>query len=169
MAAVGIQTVEQSAIAFDQHQVRRQSTRHGVADRLGGHQERVEVAPRGAGRYRGGLGQTLELESSEGAPVAVFLSLERVKYPARGRAGGGEGACGHISFSSGEVLSGKGEFELSPGDTFIMHTPGGGGFGDPAQRAREAVEEDLKRGFITQDQAVELYGYTPTERPSSCD
>lgn len=123
------------------------------------HRRELRTGSGGAGQQRGGLGQTLELESADGAPVALFLSLERIKYPARGRAGGGDGACGHIAFSSGEVLAGKGEFELSPGETFIMHTPGGGGFGDPKRRARAAVEEDLKRGYITQAEAKELYGY----------
>ncbi len=127
------------------------------------HRRELRPGSGGAGEQRGGLGQTLELESADGTPVALFLSLERVKYPARGRDGGGDGACGHISFSSGEVLAGKGEFELAPGETFIMQTPGGGGFGDPKQRAREAVEEDLKRGYISRAEAAELYGYRPGE------
>ncbi len=125
------------------------------------HRRELRQNSGGAGEFRGGLGQTLELESSEGAPVAVFLSLERVKYAARGRAEGGAGACGHISFSSGEVLSGKGEFELLPGETFIMHTPGGGGFGDPKKRSRKTIEEDLKRGYITPAEAADVYGYKP--------
>lgn len=123
------------------------------------HRRELRPDSGGAGEFRGGLGQTLELESSEGAPTAIFLSLERVKYAARGRAGGGEGACGHISFSSGEVLGGKGEFELAPGETFIMHTPGGGGYGDPKRRAREAIAEDLKRGYITPAEAARVYGF----------
>ena len=127
------------------------------------HKRELRPDSGGAGAYRGGLGQTLEIESAEGAPAAIFLSLERVRYPARGRAGGEDGARGHISFSSGEVLTGKGEFELSPGETFIMHTPGGGGFGDPKLRAREAVEEDLRRGYITHADALELYGYSPDD------
>lgn len=123
------------------------------------HRRELRPDSGGPGEFRGGLGQTLELESAEGAPAAIFLSLERVKYAARGRFGGGAGACGHISFSSGEVLSGKGEFELAPGETFIMHTPGGGGYGDPKRRSREAVAQDLQRGYITPAEAAEVYGF----------
>ena len=54
----------------------------------------------GAGRQRGGLGQVIELESSEGQPIALFTSLERMKYPARGRDGGGAGRLGRISLRS---------------------------------------------------------------------
>ncbi len=125
------------------------------------HRRELKPDTGGAGTYRGGLGQTLEVENAEGAPTALFLSFERVKYPARGRAGGCDGSCGHISFTTGEVLSGKGEFEIPPGERLIMHTPGGGGFGDPKKRTREAIELDLRRGYITAKQAAEIYGYSP--------
>ncbi len=112
----------------------------------------------GAGQFRGGLGQTIELENLEGAPVALFLSVERMKYAARGRAGGADGACGHISFSSGETLPGKGEFRIPPGERVIVHTPGGGGIGDPTLRRREAVLRDLDRDLISADVARQVYG-----------
>ncbi|MEM7427840.1 MAG: hydantoinase B/oxoprolinase family protein [Pseudomonadota bacterium] len=123
------------------------------------HRRELRTDSGGAGALRGGLGQTLEIENCEGAPTAVFLSLERMKYAARGRDGGGDGALGHISFTDGTVLPGKGEFQLPAGERMIMHTPGGGGFGDPAMRDRAMVALDVKRGLVTPGQARELYGY----------
>ena len=83
------------------------------------HRRELRRGSGGAGKYRGGLGQTLEIENAEGAPSAFFLSFERVKYPARGRAGGADGARGIVTLSSGETLSGKGEFALLPGERLI--------------------------------------------------
>ena len=73
------------------------------------HRRELRPDSGGAGRYRGGLGQTLEVESAEERPFALFLSLERMVYPAAGVAEGEAGAAGHIYFKkSGEVLPGKG-------------------------------------------------------------
>ena len=55
----------------------------------------------GAGRQRGGLGQVIELESSEGQPIALFTSVERMKYPARGRAGATDRRLERISHRPG--------------------------------------------------------------------
>ena len=43
----------------------------------------------GSGRYRGGLGQVIELGGSDGTPIAMLCNFERVGNPARGREGGG--------------------------------------------------------------------------------
>ena len=113
---------------------------------------RRELRPNsgGAGQFRGGLGQILEIESLENRPFMLFLSVERMKYPARGLAGGQPGAPGKIWFAStGKELPGKGEFEIPAGERLIFETPGGGGYGDPAERSTKAVNNDLNRGLIT--------------------
>ncbi len=48
----------------------------------------------GAGRYRGGLGQVIEVGRRDGEPFGIFATFERVKHPARGRAGGSERRAG---------------------------------------------------------------------------
>jgi N-methylhydantoinase B len=112
----------------------------------------------GAGAFRGGLGQDLEIESSEGAPVMLFLSVERMKYPAKGIAGGGAGGLGRVTMTSGETLAGKGQ-TIVPGDQRVtLSTPGGGGFGDPLTRDVAAVERDLRCELISAEHARELYG-----------
>lgn len=113
----------------------------------------------GAGKYRGGLGQVIEIESSEAAPLLLFLSVERIKYPAAGALGGGMGAPGHISLaSSGTALPGKGEITIAAGERLIFQTPGGGGFGNPFERDVNAVMTDMQRGLISHDAAQQSYG-----------
>ena len=111
----------------------------------------------GAGQYRGGLGQIIEIESAESAPFTLFLSVERMKYPAHGMAGGSSGTAGHIALASGQILPGKGEFEIPAGDRLIFQTPGGGGYGHPHQRNTAAVELDVKRGLVSSEQAQRVY------------
>ncbi len=118
----------------------------------------------GAGRHRGGLGQIIELESSESAPIQLFAGVERTKYPARGRHGGKSGALGRITLQSGSRLSGKGEQTIPAGDRLIWETPGGGGYGDPLDRPAEAVLSDLNLGLVSPDQAGHVYGIVLDEK-----
>jgi N-methylhydantoinase B len=48
---------------------------------------------------------------------------------------------------------------LRKGDTVRVVTGNGAGWGDPRKRAREKVREDLKNGFVTEEEAREVYGY----------
>ena len=43
--------------------------------------------------------------------------------------------------------------------TFL--TAGGGGFGDPRERAPEAIADDLAQGFVSKQVAASLYHYAP--------
>ncbi|MEZ5728933.1 MAG: hypothetical protein R3E48_13605 [Burkholderiaceae bacterium] len=40
-----------------------------------------------------------------------------------------------------------------------LELPGGGGFGDPARRSREAIENDLVDGYISEKGALRDYGF----------
>ncbi|NOE35798.1 hydantoinase B/oxoprolinase family protein [Ruegeria sp. HKCCD7318] len=112
----------------------------------------------GAGKYRGGLGQRIEMTSSNSAPLIVFLSVERLKFPALGRMGGQPGAPGRIRFRDGKSdVPGKGELRVEGHDYLIFDTPGGGGFGDPTERDPDALALDVKRGLVT-EQGAKAYG-----------
>jgi N-methylhydantoinase B len=112
----------------------------------------------GAGRQRGGLGQHVVVGNRDAAAFGIFARYERVLHPARGRAGGGEGALGQLALGSGTRLKGKG-FQIIPaGDTLIMDMPGGGGFGDPFTRDPALVARDIAYGLIEPAQAAEQYG-----------
>ncbi len=83
----------------------------------------------GEGRYRGGDGQVIEIEHSEGAPFAVFALFDRIDHCARGRDGGDCGKPGRISLSKGTILKGKGKQIVPAGEKLVLELPGGGGLG----------------------------------------
>jgi N-methylhydantoinase B len=106
----------------------------------------------GAGTYRGGCGSIHELEFTAAATVA-FLGDHTRKGPS-GIAGGGEGGRARWTFVIGGEerelpLGGKGVVDVAEGDRMRILTPGGGGWGDPAERAPEAVAADRLAGYVT--------------------
>ncbi|MEM9058898.1 MAG: hydantoinase B/oxoprolinase family protein [Pseudomonadota bacterium] len=114
------------------------------------HRRELRADSGGAGRMRGGLGQRIEL-SSRDQDILLFLSVERVRTPARGRHGGLDGAPGRIRLGhDGPDLPGKGEIRIPAGETLIFETPGGGGFGPPEDRNPDAIEQDLEAGLTTE-------------------
>ena len=116
----------------------------------------------GAGVTRGGLGQQIEVQSSNGEDFMLFLSVERILNPARGRSGGSNGATGRIRVGrDGPNLPGKGEIRVKSGETLIFETPGGGGFGPPIERSREEILRDLREGLVSERAAREIYGFEP--------
>src|SRR5580698_9909701 len=113
----------------------------------------------GAGKFRGGLGQVMEVSSREDASFGIFARFERVKYPARGRNGGGPGGKGSVSLASGTVLGPKGLQVVPAGDRVIVAMPGGGGMGSPSERDPEAIRRDIRLGYITEEAAQSEYGF----------
>ncbi|MEX0502805.1 hydantoinase B/oxoprolinase family protein [Alphaproteobacteria bacterium LSUCC0719] len=83
----------------------------------------------GAGKWRGGDGQIIEIEHSEGAPFAVFALFDRIEHPARGRDGGAAGRAGRAYLSNGTALKGKGKQIVPAGLSLVLELPGGGGLG----------------------------------------
>ena len=112
----------------------------------------------GAGRYRGGLGQIIEVQSSEEMPFDFFGTVDRVKYPARGCFGGGDGAPGHLRLGSGQLLRGKGKQRIPAGEVLVFQTPGGGGYGDPRKRPPVEVARDYAAGLISKAALKRDYG-----------
>jgi len=104
----------------------------------------------GIGMFRGGLG--LEKAYRMTQPGRVTTSIERTACPPWGLEGGGEGMPGRVEIvrpdGSHTVLL-KGEASVRAGDRVLLFTAGGGGFGDPARRAPEAIAADLAQGYIT--------------------
>jgi 5-oxoprolinase (ATP-hydrolysing) len=85
----------------------------------------------GAGRYRGGNGVIRRIQFREPMTAAI-ISGNRV-YPPFGLAGGQPGALGRNSVmrqdGTVELLGSNAEVQMQPGDSFVIETPGGGGFG----------------------------------------
>ena len=117
----------------------------------------------GAGEHRGGLGQVLEIESAIDADVELLAAFDRIEHPARGRRGGGSGSPGAVFLESGKRLRGKGTQMIPAGARLVIHTPGGGGFGDPRSRSRQKVREDIDSDLVSLEAAKEIYGYDPDD------
>ncbi|MEM6387952.1 MAG: hydantoinase B/oxoprolinase family protein [Pseudomonadota bacterium] len=113
----------------------------------------------GAGKHRGGLGQTIEIEAGEGYDLYFNAMFDRVDNPARGRDGGQTGAPGRVELSDGTRLKSKGRQMIRNGQRLKLQLPGGGGYGTPSHRPRAAIAADLAAGFITAEQAKSDYGY----------
>lgn len=119
----------------------------------------------GAGRFRGGLAVRRDFEFPDADCIFTVLSDGR-KFAPWGLAGGGEGACARFVLDpEGEArdLPSKITLTVPRGGRVSVRTPGGGGMGDPRQRDRQAVIEDLRLGYITAEAARRLYGLTAAE------
>ncbi|MEE4376080.1 MAG: hydantoinase B/oxoprolinase family protein [Candidatus Competibacteraceae bacterium] len=85
----------------------------------------------GDGRWRGGDGITRRLRFLEEMTATVLSSHREVPPP--GAAGGSPGRTGenHVERKDGSIVTLKGNDEalMTPGDIFVMLTPGGGGYG----------------------------------------
>jgi N-methylhydantoinase B len=117
----------------------------------------------GAGKHRGGKGVVLdyEIEAESTWLTAIF---GRNRFPCWGLAGGQDGSPNRI-----EIHRKGGEVEhhgsvtrvpLARGDVVRLITGTGGGFGDPRERPRARVAEDLRNGYITERQARRHYGWS---------
>jgi N-methylhydantoinase B len=122
------------------------------------HRREFREGSGGAGEWRGGLGQVIELGGTGATPIALLCNCERVHNPAHGRDGGGLGAAGKVSLRSGRPIRPKGRQTIPPRDAIELHVPGGGGFGDPLKREPERVRDDVLDGLISVEEARRDYG-----------
>lgn len=112
----------------------------------------------GAGKFRGGLGQTIEIGGEAGTPFSVAAMFDRTWNAPRGRFGGMDGAKGEVRLKSGPELESKGRQSIPYGDRLILELPGGGGYGDPRDRDRQSIVDDVRDGLITVEDAKRDYG-----------
>jgi N-methylhydantoinase B len=97
----------------------------------------------GAGKYRGGLGQVVEIAPKDGYEIWFNAMFDRVAHPARGREGGENGAPGVVRLDDGTRLATKGRQYVPGGKRLVLELPGGGGYGPVAERSAEARAQDL--------------------------
>ncbi|MFY9212377.1 MAG: hydantoinase B/oxoprolinase family protein [Aestuariivita sp.] len=122
----------------------------------------------GAGMHRGGLGAVYEIELLE-ENARAFLFGERGRFAPKGIVGGGEGAMNHFEYQQDDgwheppMASKMLGMALKRGQCVRLETPGGGGYGAPADRDPAAVARDVALGFISEDNATALYGPAWTE------
>ena len=115
----------------------------------------------GAGRYRGGLGLYKEVRILAESAEVSNLS-DRHKNGSYGLYGGSNGNAGRSILNPQAdrpvAMHSKGTYALKKGDVVRYECSGSGGFGDPKERLRQAVEEDLREGRISQEAARTVYG-----------
>lgn len=134
------------------------------------HRRELRPDSGGAGRYRGGLGQTIEFEVRSGGPVTLSAMYDRIKDAPRGTKAGGNGAGGVVIGESERQLAPKGRSVLRAGERVHLELPGGGGYGDPRERDPNALAKDIELGFVSKEFAARDYkvsGSTKAEAPLS--
>jgi len=116
----------------------------------------------GAGEWRGGLSQTIEIANREAAPFTISAAtFDRIHNAAQGREGGKPGRKGRARLGSGKALADKGIHLVPNGDSLVVELPGGGGFGDAKKREAALIEADLAAGLVTPSAARSEYGHEP--------
>jgi N-methylhydantoinase B/oxoprolinase/acetone carboxylase alpha subunit len=125
----------------------------------------------GAGKFRGGLSNVKQMMCT--GEMLVSQMTNKHKLCAWGLKNGGGGALGATLYKKaggdkwettveayGKVSPSKySNIPMNPGDRVRVLAPGGGGFGAPTDRSQEAVKEDLREGYISEDQAREIYNF----------
>lgn len=104
----------------------------------------------GAGKFRGGLGQIIEIAPAEGHEFDFSAMFDRISTPPQGRDGGEPGAPGSAKLDDGTKLRPKGWQHVPSGRRLVLELPGGGGFGNPSERTAEAKAEDVSKGYVTE-------------------
>ncbi|HBZ83210.1 MULTISPECIES: hydantoinase B/oxoprolinase family protein [Brevibacillus] len=116
----------------------------------------------GAGKYRGGSGAIRSYRAmSDGQTITATFG--RHKYLPWGFNGGHDGSRNEFEIvkANGEVVGPFGKyarFPLNKGDVVRLVTATGGGYGNPLERPIEKVVLDAKNGYISVEQARDLYG-----------
>jgi N-methylhydantoinase B len=118
----------------------------------------------GPGKYRGGLGQSIEVEVRSGEPFVASSLSDRMRFAAQGYLGGKPGAKGGVRTSLGTRPNIKLSQRFPAGTRFTLELPGGGGFHDPLERNPEAVAMDVSDDLVSTKSADRDYGVRVTRR-----
>ncbi len=127
----------------------------------------------GAGRHRGGLGvrQAVRLRT----PASFNIQMERTQCPPWGLEGGKAGLPNRVSIrrADGTLIepeNGKlASVPMQEGDTYVIESGGGGGFGDPTLREPERVLADVRAGYVSRESAERDYGVVLSADGSAVD
>ncbi|MBW9081149.1 hydantoinase B/oxoprolinase family protein [Rhizobium pusense] len=116
----------------------------------------------GAGRQRGGLGIARQIRALHDGTI-VSVRSDSYIHGAEGINGGGTGGLSALMRNFGtdreESLPLKVSYlVIGAGESIRIHTPGGGGFGPPTERASAEIVRDLRDGIVTVAAAERDYG-----------
>jgi N-methylhydantoinase B len=121
---------------------------------------RIRPDSGGSGRWRGGNGVVREYEAQ--TDMTVSLWFERSRQPAWGLFGGEDAVGPDVVINPGRadeqrILKVNG-MKVRKGDIIRCASGGGGGYGDPVERAADQVSADVLDRFISSDVARSRYG-----------
>jgi N-methylhydantoinase B len=121
---------------------------------------RIRPDSGGSGTWRGGNGVIREYEAQ--CDCSLSLWFERSRQPAWGLFGGEDAIGPEVIINPGRpderrMLKVNGT-KLKKGDVVRCATGGGGGYGDPVERAAEDVREDVLDRNVTPAMALRRYG-----------
>jgi N-methylhydantoinase B len=116
----------------------------------------------GPGKQRGGLGrrEVFRVPDGEDAPqppINLGIQSGRFCLPPEGLFGGKPGAQAQF-LVNGQPGDPYGLTRLRPGDVVTMDAAGGGGYGNPKERDREALLRDVRDGKVSRESAWRDYG-----------
>jgi N-methylhydantoinase B len=121
--------------------------------------------PGGAGKFRGGRGVVLDyrVTAEEAFLTVTYSRTDSLPWPlGRGAPGSPNRAEIHRNDGSIERHTMATGLSVKKGELIRIFTGHGGGFGDPRERDRQAVERDIRDGYITPEQARNAYGWIET-------
>ena len=132
------------------------------------HRRAIAPDSGGPGRYRGGLGMIIEFGIETDDDWLFTASFERARIPCQGMRGGHPGAAGRLETTDGRLLAPKAQHWMRPEERVVLHTPGGGGYGEPRERDPARVAADIAAGRVSPEVATSVYGISslpirPTE------
>jgi N-methylhydantoinase B len=120
----------------------------------------------GAGRWRGGLSMRREYEML--ADAVVIRRFDKSRFPPLGLAGGKPGGRSRFVVRLGGPdeleAPASGRYEMKAGERFLVQSAGGGGYGDPRERDRAAIAQDLAEGYVSSDAVREDYAVPDDDR-----
>lgn len=115
----------------------------------------------GDGQFRGGLGVNLDLVFEIEKPALGNTAGDGTRHGACGMLGGKDGAPHHYRLVSAgwppRVLRTKEVgIEIHPGDCLEVRSAGGGGWGAPERRTRQARQRDEVQGLVISGATTEM-------------
>jgi len=116
----------------------------------------IHAGSGGRGQFRGGMGVHYRIRLRAGTARASMV-MDHGKFGPPGVAGGLAGGCTRVTvtrdgvaYQPEHVTKDQG-IVMQAGDVIEVHTPGGGGYGDPAKRSAAALEHDRRQGYYPED------------------
>jgi len=125
----------------------------------------------GAGKFRGGFGVNYTITLRRGEARASMV-MDHGRVGPQGVLGGRDGGVNKVLIEQhGKSyrpphLSKDQAILIQEGDRIRVSTPGGGGYGNPAEREPALIARDVARGYYTAEEAREKFGARQDASPN---